>query len=202
MARSTDVLLDARLLAHKFFLIDGVPYKCVPSETNNYIFKPLYKGTPIELDANIVKADSIGFYLHWTDKRGTKHRARPFKFCTLTDIRSSSITYSIAVCIGPVDALHYPINKKVSQQKGRLVRAARKKSVIYEDTHDGYHRFDISGKTNEELLQAIDFIEKHTVCNQAGFDAVPVIIRRVIISGIPGTYTTRTGVPVTCTYFC
>lgn len=155
-----------RVLFNKCFLIDGVPYRCMPSLPGTMKFVHIDDDTrTIEVKEDLCLVNRTGISMKYTDGK-TEHEMRPFEFVTVGDLRDTG-SRVIEMSIGPCRGLLYPVNKRASLERKKIVFAAGKKGVKATTTGPAgecVKHFRILGHKYQEFKAAISYIKDKIAC--------------------------------------
>lgn len=171
-----------RILFNKCFLIDGVPYRCLPSLPGTLKFVHVDDETRIfEIDEVSCLVNPTGISLKYTEGK-IEHEMRPFEFVTIRDLYDTG-SRVIELDIGPCRGLMYPVNKKASLEHKKIVLAVGKKGVKVTTTGTAdkcCKRFRILGRKYLEFKAAITYIKNKIACaNERELDSILVALDTV-----------------------
>lgn len=195
-----------RTLFNKCFLIDGVPYRCRPSLPGTLKFVHVDDETrTLEIDEVSCLVNPVGISLKYTEGK-TEHEMRPFEFVTIRDLHDTG-SRVIELDIGPCGGLMYPVNKKASLERKKIVLAAGKKGVKVTTTgttDQCCKRFRILGHKYREFKAAITYIKDKIACaNERELDSILVAIDTVdsiVSDNRTGKHEVPCAVPFTVSY--
>lgn len=195
-----------RILFNKCFLIDGVPYRCLPSLPGTLKFVHVGDETRIfEIDEVSCLVNPTGISLKYTEGK-IEHEMRPFEFMTIRDLYETG-SRVIELDIGPCRGLMYPVNKKASLEHKKIVLAAGKKGVKVTTTgtaDECCKHFRILGRKHLEFKAAITYIKNKIACaNERELDSILVAldtVNDIVLDERVGKHEVPCAVPFTVSY--
>lgn len=155
-----------RVLFNRCFLIDGVPYRCIPSLPGTLKFVHIDDETrTLEIDEFSCLVHPAGISMRYTEGKN-EHEIRPFEFITMRDLHDTG-SRVIELDIGPCRGLMYPVNKKASLSSKKIVLAVGKKGVKVSTTGSQDQcckHFRIPIHKYQEFKAAISYIKDKIAC--------------------------------------